>query len=80
MTLPRFTQGQVGRLSFGDINAAFEQIDDIRRNSDATRTPGRLAGEVVLAKILDADPANPGAFSFIEVTRDSTSGSSSVWP
>lgn len=76
MTLPRFTQGQVGRLSFNDINAAFERIDDVSRNSDATRTPGRIAGEMVLARINDPDPSNPGAFSFIEVTRDSTSGTS----
>lgn len=80
MTLPRFTQGQIGRLSFSDINAAFEKIDDIARNSDATRAPGRIAGEMVLARILDPDPANPGAFSFIEVTRDSTAGTSLFTP
>lgn len=75
MTLPRFTQGQIGRLSFSDLNSAFEKIDDINRSTDATSTQSRLAGDVLIGTII-AEQQGTGKFSFIEVVRDSTAGTS----
>lgn len=51
MTLPRFTSGAVGRLTFRDLNEAFEAIDQLRKATDQKLEEQMARRRIVLARI-----------------------------
>jgi len=51
MPLPRFTGGAVGRLSFRDLNEAFEAIDALRRETDGKISDQAGRRRIVLARV-----------------------------
>lgn len=51
MTLPRFTAGAVGRLTFRDLNEAFEAIDQLRKATDQKLEEQLARRRIVLARI-----------------------------
>lgn len=51
MTLPRFTAGAMGRLTFRDLNEAFEAIDQLRKQTDQKLEEQLGRRRIVLARI-----------------------------
>lgn len=69
MSLPRFTGGSVGKLTFDHLNDAFESIDAIERDA-GTAVPSQMRrGRTVVAKILSK---NADEYAWQEVARSGT--------
>jgi hypothetical protein len=66
MTLPRFTGGSVGRLTFRDLNEAFEIIDGVDRVSGTVGAQQMPRGRAVTAKVTGQQGAN---YSWYETVR-----------
>jgi len=66
MTLPRFTAGVVGNLSFEHLNEAFGFIDAVRDSGEAPAQGLYRGGAVICAKILGVNGDN---YSWEEVER-----------
>lgn len=68
MTLPRFTAGAVGRLTFRDLNEAFEAIDQLRKATDQKLEEQMARRRVILAQIT---AKNGDEYAWQEVERTS---------
>lgn len=66
MTLPRFTAGAVGRLTFRDLNEAFEAIDQLRKATDQKLEEQLARRRIVLAKITGS---STGRYSWVEIEK-----------
>lgn len=66
MTLPRFTAGNVGRLTFQNLNEAFETLDGIDRVAGMGGVENLLRGRAITAKVTGQQGAN---FSWYETVR-----------
>jgi hypothetical protein len=51
MPLPRFTSGAMGRLTFRDLNEAFDAIDQLRKETDQKLADQMGRRRIVLARI-----------------------------
>lgn len=66
MTLPRFTAGNVGRLTFTDLNEAFDMIEGVDRVAGTAGAKQIPRGRAVTAKVTGQQGAN---FSWYETVR-----------
>lgn len=58
MTLPRFTAGNVGRLTFRDLNDAFEIIDGVDRVQGTAGSMQSPRGRAITAKVTGKQGSN----------------------
>lgn len=69
MTLPRFTSGQVGKLTFFHLNEAFDRIETI--SADPGKPFNQILGRVILAKITAHQGSGSSRVgSFVEVSAN----------
>lgn len=66
MPLPRFTAGAVGRLTFRDLNEAFEAIDALRRETDGKIADQAGRRRTILARVTGKNGDN---YKWEEVER-----------
>lgn len=69
MTLPRFTGGKVGKLTFDHLNEAFDNIDGIERDAGEVPSSASRRGRAIIARITNS---NGTQFSWFELVRDSS--------
>lgn len=69
MTLPRFTSGQVGKLTFFHLNEAFDRIETV--SADQSKPFNQILGRVILAKITGHSGSGSSRVgSFVEVSAN----------
>lgn len=68
MTLPRFTAGNVGRLTFQNLNEAFETLDGIDRVAGTQGAENILRGRAITARVTAQSGSN---YAWYETVRQS---------
>lgn len=66
MTLPRFTSGNVGRLTFEHLNNAFETLDGIDRVEGIAGADSPLRGRAITARVTAQSGSN---YAWFEIYR-----------
>jgi hypothetical protein len=75
MPLPRFTSGQVGKLTFAHLNEAFDRIENVDPELRASASP--ILGRVILARITGQSGSGASIKgSFQEVAVDNPTATS----
>jgi hypothetical protein len=67
MQLPRFTSGEVGRLTFAHLNEAFSALENLEREAEMNRRAQQSRDRVLTARVTGSQGQ---LYSWVEVHRD----------